>query len=79
MRSGEGEGGGGRRGRVLEDRMGFRGNKRGINRRQQSVNGGLQITYNEGEIITIPKGLKEGGGDQARGIINKGLVPLHVQ
>ena len=55
------KGGVGRRGRVLEDRMGFRGNKRGINRRQQSVNGGLQINYNEGEIITIPQGLKEGG------------------
>lgn len=58
-----GKGGGERRGRVLEDRMGFRGNKRGINRRQQSVNGGLQINYNEGEIITIPQGLKEGGGE----------------
>ena len=33
VRSGEGEGGRGgeRRGRILEDRMGFRGNKRGIN------------------------------------------------
>ena len=30
---GRGKGGGGRRGRILEDRMGFRGNKRGINRR----------------------------------------------
>lgn len=69
MRSGEGKGRE-RRGRILEDRMGFRGNKRGINRRQQSVNGGLQINYNEGEIITIPQGLKEGGGgDQAWGII----------
>lgn len=47
--------------------MGFRGNKRGINRRQQSVNGGLQINYNEGEIITIPQGLKEGwGGGEIR-------------
>ena len=61
--------GGERRGRILEDRMGFRGNKRGINRRKQSVNGGLQINYNKGEIITIPQGLKEGGGDQAWGII----------
>ena len=62
MRSGEGEGGGGRRGRVLEDRMGFRGNKRGINRRQQSVNGGLQINYNEGEI----RALRRGGGGEIR-------------
>ena len=62
------KGGGERRGRVLEDRMGFRGNKRGINRRQQSVNGGLQINYNEGEIITIPQGLKEGWGGGRSGL-----------